>query len=331
MQMITRTSVTLAVAVAVVAGGSLPDARAAELLVFDWNKAATQANHGFPWDSPPKASANGDWTKPADYASGTLHYRVEIKSQPVAQDMKLQFCFWQKTPSRENCGPLKAMKGTPGTVVTWSCDVTKMWKKDGNPVEWTLPRQRNGVAVKDASGKPVSDYSGWNWNGHDPAKWYPLDLRFTVVVVSKGSTFSGWSSYVGSTTPKPDSAPPADSSAPPPEDSSAPPPKDSGAPPEDSGVPAADSVSGQTPDAGAQGLADSAPEDDSGVVAGPASPDVGAPPSLDSAAAGAPQSSPSGRRSLNGGGCAVTGRGPGGLRGGLLALLLLALRRRRQR
>jgi hypothetical protein len=38
----------------------------------------------------------------------------------------------------------------------------------------------------------VSDNNNWNWAGENPDEWYPLDLRFTVVVVAKGSTFSGW-------------------------------------------------------------------------------------------------------------------------------------------
>ena len=43
---------------------------------------------------------------------------------------------------------------------------------------------------------PVSDKQGWNWNGENPDNWYPLDLRFTVVVVEKGAGFSGWDNYV---------------------------------------------------------------------------------------------------------------------------------------
>jgi hypothetical protein len=169
-----------------------------ELLVFDWNKVVTESNKGFPFDQPPKA--NGDWTKPVNYAQGTLYYRVEIFSQPVAQNMRLQFCFWQAKNGYnfelEMCGPQKDVRGTPGTVATWSVAVNNMWKKDGKSIEWDRARFRNGVAIKNSSGKPVSNYNGWNWNGEDPKKWYPLNMRFTVVVVAKGGTFSGWQNYI---------------------------------------------------------------------------------------------------------------------------------------
>ncbi len=68
---------------------------------------------------------------------------------------------------------------------------------DGHPVDWSLPRARNGFAVRNGKNDPVSDKQGWNWSGEDPDAWYPLDVRFTVVVVEKGAGFSGWEDYVG--------------------------------------------------------------------------------------------------------------------------------------
>ncbi len=165
-----------------------------EMLVFDWNKPVTVDDHGFPWDKPPLA--NGDWTQPINFAQGTLYLRVEIFDQPQPQDMRLQFCFWQANNTLENCTHLVAVSGQTGTVVTWSEAVKDLYKKDGQPIDWASPRTRNGVGIKNNKGLPVSDFSGWAWNGEDPADWYPLDMRFTVVVVEKGAGFSGWDNYI---------------------------------------------------------------------------------------------------------------------------------------
>lgn len=171
-----------------------------ELLVFEVNRKVTKKDRGFPKDDPPKAEANGDWTTPPNFAGGTFYYRVEIRSQPKPQNMRLQFCVWQYEFRLENCGSQMPVYGAPSTVVTWSQQVNKMWMKDGNSIDWVNPRQRYGIAIKNSLKKPVSNYNGWNWNGENPNHWYPLDMRFTVVVVAPGATFSGWKNYVGSSS-----------------------------------------------------------------------------------------------------------------------------------
>ena len=184
-----------------------------EIKVFDWNWPVIEADRGFPKvEAVAKpssrifemlAGSNGDWTSPVDYANGTLHMRVQVKSQPVSQPMQIQFCVWQwETPtsgwstSRETCTPTANVQGVAGNQVTWSATIPNMWKKDGKPIVWKNPRTRYGIAIKNKNGVPVTDYNGFVlWAGEDPKKWYPLDARFTVVAVPKGATFSGWSNY----------------------------------------------------------------------------------------------------------------------------------------
>lgn len=172
-----------------------PPAGGSELLVFDWNAPVTTAQHGFPWDKPPLA--NGNWITPVNYAEGTFYLRAEVRSIPANQDdMKVQFCIWQDQSKLENCTRTVDVPGRPGTVVEWSVGVQNLWKKNGVIIDWSRERHRNGFAIKNGAGDPVSDYSGWNWNGENPAQWYPMNARFTVVVVAKGETFSGWSNYI---------------------------------------------------------------------------------------------------------------------------------------
>ncbi len=168
-----------------------------ELLVFEVNRKVTTKDRGFPRNDPPRKEANGNWRTPVNYAEGTLYYRVEIRKQPQPQNMRLQFCAWQDNFRGENCGSQKNVSGKSGTVVTWSQPVNSMWKKGGKSIDWSRPRQRYGIAIKNAKGKPISDYNGWRWNGANPSQWYPLDMRFTVVVVAKGAQFSGWQNYGG--------------------------------------------------------------------------------------------------------------------------------------
>lgn len=166
-----------------------------EMVIYTWNGPVTEANRGFPWHQPPQE--NGNWVSPINYAQGTLYMRAQIRSQPVPQDdMRLQFCFWQeKNGNRfglESCLTTKNVPGRSGTVECWSSPMDKLWKKGNKSIEWNRARYRVAVPIKNGAGIPVSDFSGWNWNGENPKHWYPLDMKVTVVVVAKGATFSGW-------------------------------------------------------------------------------------------------------------------------------------------
>ncbi len=165
---------------------------AGELKIYDWTKPVTKAHRGFPWDRPPKE--NGNWVSPVNYAGGMIHFRAQIFSQPKPQQMRLQFCFWQNKSKLETCSHTRRM--TVGDTVTWSEPLNGMWQKNNRALNWAQPRDRNGVAIKNMRGKPVSNFAGWNWNGENPDDWYPLNMRFIAVVVAKGKTFSGWQNYV---------------------------------------------------------------------------------------------------------------------------------------
>lgn len=169
-----------------------------ELLVFDWNKPVEKSDSGFPGEDP-KGEANGNWTHSPNFAEGTYYFRVEIHSQPVPKEMQVQYCVWQKVSGeeelREACADRAELKGDPGAKATWSEAIEDMWTKY-EPLDYALDRKRHSAVIRNKQGKPVSAKQDWNWNGEIPEEWYPLDWRFTVVVVAKGETFSGWGNYL---------------------------------------------------------------------------------------------------------------------------------------
>lgn len=163
-----------------------------EMLIYDFNGLVTESYGGFVMNKPPLE--NGDWTKPVNFAEGTMYFRAEVRGIPQNQPgMKLGWCFWQG--QRENCKG-NDVAGVPGTLVMWEADIKSMWKKNGLPIIWSEPRTKNGFAIRNSKNDPVSDKAGWNWNGENPDHWYPLDIRFTVVVVAKDGDFSGWDNYI---------------------------------------------------------------------------------------------------------------------------------------
>lgn len=163
-----------------------------EMLIYDWNKPVTIAEGGFAMDKTSEYLSQ-NWVSPVNYADGRLYFRVRIYSIPQNQpDMKLGFCFWQG--DRENCRG-NDVPGVPGTVETWDFALHDMWKKGGKEVDWTAPRKKMGFSVRDGQNDPVSNKTSTDWGGNDPNHWYPMNIRFQVVLVPHGQSFSGWQNY----------------------------------------------------------------------------------------------------------------------------------------
>jgi hypothetical protein len=183
----------------------------AELLIMDMNRIATKANHGFPQDRPPApSSANGNQS---EYADGYIYARIEVRSMPTVQRMglQMQICQYAVDGSGpyyyiENCGsrPIFDGPGTSGTPVVkltyWS--IPGMWKMEGRPVDWSRPRSAHSTVVwAQSSGGAIYNMSDYNipnnpiWAGENPDDWFPMDFRYTAVLVRKGEVFSGWQNY----------------------------------------------------------------------------------------------------------------------------------------
>jgi hypothetical protein len=182
---------------------------AGEVLIMDKAGTMTRADHGFWQDIPPKpASANVNLKSPVDYSTGTVYTRVEVRSMPSTERfmLQMQICQYKADGTGpyygiENCGawhlvPAPTASG-PG-LIGWSWNVQDMWKMDGVPIDWSRSRSSHAVVVWTPDGKNISDYSipgNPAWGGVNPDSFFPMTLRFTCVLVSKGSTFSGWQTY----------------------------------------------------------------------------------------------------------------------------------------
>lgn len=174
--------------------------RSDEILVFNRGSETTpfevtQALSGFVMDQPGTGAANANWVtgQYAGFAGGTLHYRARIVGIPVNQPgMKLGFCFWENKFTNEECRG-QIIDGIPGTEMTWEHKLNDMWVKSS--INWANPRTKHGFIVRNQRNKPVSAKKGWNWNGENPADWYPMRIHYTVVLVKDGGRLDSWDYY----------------------------------------------------------------------------------------------------------------------------------------
>lgn len=167
------------------------------MVIYFYDEDVRQVQSGFIMDKESEF-LDQDWTSPVNFAGGRVYTRAEIYSIPKNQpDMKLGWCFWQRDAQknlRENCKG-NQVAGIPGTVETWSFALDEMWKKGGKAVDYSQPRLKMGFIIRDGDNDPVSLKTSDDWGGNDPTEWYPMRIRYTVVLVAEGATFSGWQNY----------------------------------------------------------------------------------------------------------------------------------------
>ena len=189
--------------------------------IYEWGTDASEGKRSWYFDGAGPAN----WLTPDNYYSGQFYFRYEILSQPTSRACQMQFVIWQDwnypTSWLEQASPLTTVYG-PGSIITTNSSPATWWQYNGQPLDFSRPADfyKFGVMVwsADPSGRiaqyladrPEVDIYDEIWA--DRFDWFPLQVRFTIVAVSAGSTFSGWENYVdGTTPPPPPPPPPADS------------------------------------------------------------------------------------------------------------------------
>ena len=180
------------------------NAMAKDILIFDWNGTTPAGKNqvtectaiageffcGAMW-RPVRESYN--WYTPDNFAEGTLYIRVEIKSTSAShRSLKLIFNNWQYTvpgvvPNNGEEYLPNNLQGpfaiTPGNIRTFTVPVANLTAlPSAGHINWSYKVTRRGVVFKGPSGPAT-------------VKPAPFRFRYTVVAVSKGSTFPGWEKY----------------------------------------------------------------------------------------------------------------------------------------
>ena len=166
-------------------------AQAQEILVWEEEGSET-SKPGKYEDFPLKPGLPTNWTKPINYAGGRLYVRFDILRCPTNRSGALQFAFMQKPNATMIHNKYVRYSGTGRYLGE---EAMRELHEGSPPVNWSrsVPRGKifwlgaqKGDASGDHTGRAVKD---------DLAEFFPLKFRCTVVVVARGTRFSGWNNY----------------------------------------------------------------------------------------------------------------------------------------
>lgn len=181
-----------------------PTAVGDEILVYDWNKPMPSYKGRYvegttqwqPNNTPVRN--NFDWTATPNFANGTYYTRVIIKKLKVKEDFRLIFNHWQMIAGKlaeTNMGPNELRfqyKGIPITR-TYTFPVKNLlsnhtWDpRHFAPFNWAVKRDLVGFFFPNQPSTPPANKIA--------AAAFPMEIRFTIVNVAPGKSFSGWQTY----------------------------------------------------------------------------------------------------------------------------------------
>ncbi|MFO7658914.1 MAG: T9SS type A sorting domain-containing protein [Bacteroidales bacterium] len=148
------------------------------------------------------ADMPANWLSPYNFYNGTIYERYEIISQVTNEPIGFQFGIWQKLPPEtgtlyESMSDVKGLYGVGDYSVSSSSPNT-WWTYNGG-VDYTQIDKIWHFGINpyklNPDGGQIRSENADIW-AERFEKWWPMQVRVTVVAVASGHTFSGWDSYV---------------------------------------------------------------------------------------------------------------------------------------
>jgi tetratricopeptide (TPR) repeat protein len=180
-----------------VAGGSEPQVVAPSgggpVVLLDINYTHKKPDEGGSgafsfFKSPPNLS--GDIS---NFASGTVYQRVEVLSKPSDRPVNYQICLVNGDdisvgPACSNLGALTF--SSPGT---YEAEQSVTAFSNYGSLSWERGLTEVMLVLKDENGNSLDDrYSYATSEALDLDQYYPMEVRYTAILVPEGSSFPGW-------------------------------------------------------------------------------------------------------------------------------------------
>ena len=128
---------------------------------------------------------------PVDYAGGTLYQKVEVLEKPSDELVQLQLCLVPNDDIsvKPACSSASALSFQNEGAAESQQALNSFAQYGG--VDFSRGISNLMMIAKDSAGNPI-DPAYANLTQEDLARYYPLTLRYSAVLVPAGGSFPGW-------------------------------------------------------------------------------------------------------------------------------------------
>lgn len=124
-----------------------------------------------------------DWTAPVDYRNGTVHIRTEIINKPAGgEPTTWTLCYIPNKGRGNGYGCTGTALFREAGVYEQDVSMTKFWENDA--IVWSEGIKQMDLVIKDGSGG-----GGHAHKRKDAEKFFPTEVRITMVQVSAGAKY----------------------------------------------------------------------------------------------------------------------------------------------
>lgn len=171
-------------------GGAAP---VAQMVLLDETYEHNTTTMAFTYFDVP-GHVPADLSAPVDFAGGQIHQRVIVNTKPGDLGINYQMCFFQDVhDSAHHACTSHLSVAQAGDQDESDSPLSDIWQSD--VIDWTRELLDLMLVVKDADGNPVDTRYGFDggWAGSpDLGLYYPMEVRYTAVLVPVGASFEGF-------------------------------------------------------------------------------------------------------------------------------------------
>ncbi len=135
--------------------------------------------------------AQKNWRTPTNYAEGTVYQRLEVSRKPSTEAVNYQLCLVPNDAIavKPACSLADGLEFSDIGTYTAEQPLAEFYGYDD--IDWKKGISNLMVILRDKNGNPINAAFAEEL-GISLDLFYPMEVRYTVVLVPKGGVFQGW-------------------------------------------------------------------------------------------------------------------------------------------